>query len=288
MAFSDLKKKSSNSLEELTKELTKLTKDSYNDERFWTVERDKGGNGHAIIRFLPASDGEEVPWVRYYTHNFKGPNGQYFIEYCPTTHGGKCYCCEQNTKYWNSGIESDKAIARDRKRKLNYVFNIYVVADPAHKENEGKVFLYKAGKKIFDKITECMQPSNPFDKPSNPFNLWTGRNFKLTVKTVEGYPNYDTSKFDDPSQLASTDAEMEKIWASQHKLLPLVDTSIFKSYEEIQRKYLEVTNGNFTNNTTINKSSKPVSSNKSVKQETAPFDEDETSAMDYFKQLEQQ
>ncbi len=164
MSFQNLKKQSQSNIASLSRELEKMNKggESFKDDRFWNIERDKSGNGFAVIRFLPACEGEEIPWARVFSHGFRGPGGDWFIENCPTTLGQKCPVCEANSVLWNSGIESDKEIARARKRKLRYISNILVVSDPAHKENEGKIFLYNYGKKIFDKITESMTRDDGF------------------------------------------------------------------------------------------------------------------------------
>ena len=206
MSFSTLKKRSGSSLENLVKEAEKLNKQGPGaDERFWKPELDKSGNGYAVIRFLPAPDGEDLPWAKVYSHAFQGPGGWY-IENSLTTVNKKDPVGEVNRKLWNSGIDSDKDIARKQKRKLSYYTNIQVVRDPAHPENEGKVFLYKFGKKIYDKITAAMQPEFEDETPINPFDLWEGANFKLKICKVAGFWNYDKSEFDIPSALASDDA----------------------------------------------------------------------------------
>ena len=202
MSFSQLKKKSQANIDALSREIDKISKgsESYKDDRFWAPERDKSGNGYAVIRLLPPSDGEDLPWARMFSHGFQGKGG-WFIENCPTTLGLPCPVCEGNNELWNSGVESDKEIARNRKRKLSYISNIYVVSDPANKQNEGKVFLYKYGKKIFDKISEKMKPQFEDESPMNPFDYWVGANFKLKIRTVQGYVNYDKSEFDTPRSI---------------------------------------------------------------------------------------
>jgi len=236
--FSDLKKMSKNSVSALAKELEKTTESkSYKDDRFWSTERGKDGNGFAIIRFLPACAGEEVPWVRVFNHGFQGKGG-WFIENCPTTVGKKCPVCEANNELWNSGVESDKDIARNRKRKLSYISNIMVVSDPANRENEGKVFLFRYGKKIFDKISDCMQPKFPGEEPINPFDFWNGCNFKMKIQTVGGFANYDKSEFDTKSPLLEgKDEWLEKLWKSQYALQEFVASDKFKSYEELKERY---------------------------------------------------
>jgi hypothetical protein len=180
MSFKDLKKKSKD-ISKLTQELDKLNKggaESYKDDRFWKPELDQASNGFAVIRFLPVVDGEDVPWARVFSHGFQGKGG-WLIENCPTTLGKKCPICEGNNELWNSGVESDKEIARQRKRKLSYISNIMVISDPANRENEGQVFLFRYGKKIFDKISDSMQPKFPGEEPVNPFDFWKGQNFKM-------------------------------------------------------------------------------------------------------------
>ncbi len=240
MSFSSLKKRSGTSLEKLVQEAEKLNKQGPGaDERFWKPELDKSGNGYAVIRFLPAPDGEELPWAKVYSHAFQGPGGWY-IENSLTTVNKKDPVGEVNRKLWNSGLDSDKDIARKQKRKLSYYTNIQVVRDPAHPENEGKVFLYKFGKKIYDKITAAMQPEFEDETPINPFDLWEGANFKLKICKVAGFWNYDKSEFDSPSALASDDAELEAIWKKEYSLTSFTADDQFKSYEELQTRLNEV------------------------------------------------
>ena len=240
MSFSTLKKRSSTSLEKLVQEAEKLNKQGPGaDERFWKPELDKSGNGYAVIRFLPAPDGEDLPWAKVYSHAFQGPGGWY-IENSLTTVNKKDPVGEVNRKLWNSGLDSDKDIARKQKRKLSYYTNIQVVRDPAHPENEGKVFLYKFGKKIYDKITAAMQPEFEDETPINPFDLWEGANFKLKICKVAGFWNYDKSEFDSPSALASDDAELEAIWKKEYSLTSFTADDQFKSYEELQTRLNEV------------------------------------------------
>ncbi len=240
MSFSSLKKRSGTSLERLVQEAEKLNKQGPGaDERFWKPELDKSGNGYAVIRFLPAPDGEELPWAKVYSHAFQGPGGWY-IENSLTTVNKKDPVGEVNRKLWNSGLDSDKDIARKQKRKLSYYSNIQVVRDPAHPENEGKVFLYKFGKKIYDKITAAMQPEFEDETPINPFDLWEGANFKLKICKVAGFWNYDKSEFDSPSALASDDAELEAIWKKEYSLTSFTADDQFKSYEELQTRLNEV------------------------------------------------
>ena len=245
MGFQDLKRKSGSNLERLSEELNKISKgsESYKDDRFWRPELDKSSNGYAVIRFLPPVDGEDVPWARLFSHGFQGKGG-WFIENCPTTIGGKCPLCEVNNDLWNSGLESDKDIARQRKRKLSYISNILVVSDPTNPQNEGKIFLYKYGKKIFDKINEAMNPEFEDESPVNPFDFWEGANFKLKVRKVAGYINYDKSEFESASQLhGGDDAALEELWKNQYPLKEFTDPSNFKSYDELKARLETVLHG---------------------------------------------
>ena len=251
-SFSELKRSASNSFEKLNQELTKLNSNQSNsrDERLWTCATDKAGNGYAIIRFLPAPGGEDVPFVRLFTHGFKGPGGWY-IENSLTTIGQQDPIAELNTRLWNSGVESDKETVRKQKRQLNYYSNIYVVKDPANPANEGKVFLFRYGKKIFDKITDLMNPQFEDEKPVDPFNLWTGANFKLKIRKFEGYPNYDKSEFDSSGPLLDDDDALESIWKTEYSLKELLDTKNFRSYDELKRRLdraLGLTTGNAPSN----------------------------------------
>ena len=217
-SFSALKRQRTSSLERLTKEINKLAnkETSSADDRYWQPEVDKAGNGYAIIRFLPAPVNEELPWVRIWNHGFQGPGGWY-IENSLTTLNQADPVSEMNSKLWNSGNDKDKEIVRQRKRRLTYIANIYIVKDPAHPENEGKVFLYKFGKKIFDKINEKMNPQFDDEEPLNPFDLWAGANFKIKIRKVEGYRNYDKSEFED-------------------SLAELIAPDKFKSYDELKKR----------------------------------------------------
>jgi len=242
--FASLKRSSTNNLDRLTKEIGKLsggTNQRESDDRFWQPEVDKAGNGYAVIRFLPAVKGEDLPWVRIWNHGFQGPGGWY-IENSLTTIGQKDPVAELNSKLWNSGNDKDKEIARKQKRRLSYIANVYIVKDPANPQNEGKVKLYKFGKKIFDKINELMTPQFEDEKAINPFDFWAGANFKLKIRNVEGYRNYDKSEFDRPEPLSDNDDELETIWASQHKLQAFVAPDQFKTYEELKTRLERVLN----------------------------------------------
>jgi len=253
MSFATLKKNRQNELEKLTSELSKLNSSPQNREQddYWKPEVDKSGNGMAIIRFLPAPEGEEIPFVRIWDHGFKGPGG-WFIEKSLTTLGQKCPVSEYNSMLWSQGTEADKTFVRTyTKRRLSYISNIYVVKDPANPENEGKVFLYKYGKKIFDKLTDMMSPEFDDETSVNPFDLWEGANFRLKMRNVEGYRNYDKSEFDSPSALSDDDEELEKIYNKEKSLAALVDPSNFMSYDELKSKLYRALalDGNGTANT---------------------------------------
>ena len=242
MSFASLKKASSkgDTFAKLTREIDKLNQPaagSSADERFWKPELDKSGNGYAVIRFLPAPDGEEMPWAKVWSHAFKGPGGQWYIENSLTTLGKDDPVGELNRELWNSGRDSDKEIARAQKRKLSYYSNIYVVTDPAHPENEGRVFLYKFGKKIFDKLVEAMQPAFADETPVDPFNFWKGADFKLKIRKVDGYWNYDKSEFAAPGVLGGFDDDkLESIWKEGYSLAEFEDTKNFKSCEQLQAR----------------------------------------------------
>ncbi len=246
-ALEELKKSKSN-FDALTKQLEKSqdkpkTENKYQDDRFWKPELDKSGNGFAVLRFLPAVEGEDMPWQRVWNHAFQGPGGQWYIENSLTTLNKKDPVSEENTRLWNTGIEADKEIARKRKRKLSYYSNILVVSDPKHPENEGKTFLFKFGKKIFDKITEAMNPAFEDEKAVNPFDFWEGANFKLKIRKVDGYWNYDKSEFEQVSKLKPTDEEIDAVWKSQYALKAFIDPSNFKSYDELKEKLNRVLTG---------------------------------------------
>jgi len=236
MSFSALKKQSNLNtlLDEYEKQSTPDTK-SFDDDRFWKPELDKSGNGYAVIRFLPAPDEEEIPWVRMFSHSFQGPGGWY-IENSLTTINKPDPVGETNRRLWNSGTESDKEIARRQKRKLSYYTNIYVVSDPKHPEHEGKVFLYKFGKKIFDKVMGSMQPEFEDENAVNPFDLWKGANFKLKIRKVDGFWNYDKSEFDAPTQLMDDESTLETVYNSEHGLKQFHENSNFKTYDELKEK----------------------------------------------------
>ena len=238
MSFKDLKKQSSlgSLTQKLVKEVEKMNTTSGGaDERLWKPEVDKTGNGYAVLRFLPAPEGEDIPWAKIYSHAFQGPGGWY-IENSLTTVGKKDPVSEHNRELWNSGNESDKDVVRRQKRKLSYYANIYVVKDPTNPQNEGGVFLYKFGKKIFDKVMEAMQPEFEDETPINPFDFWQGANFKLKIVKKDGYWNYDKSEFDVVSPVLDDDDALEALWKKQYSLAAVTAADQFKSYEDLEKR----------------------------------------------------
>jgi len=286
-----------NSLDKLLKQVQKdespvQEKKSYVDERLWKPNVDKAGNGYAVIRFLPAPQGEDLPWVRVWNHAFQGPTGQWYIENSLTTLNQKDPVSEYNTQLWNSGIESDKEIARKQKRKLQYYSNIYVVSDPSAPENEGKVFLYKYGKKIFDKLMEAMQPAFEDETAINPFDFWEGANFKLKIRKVDGYWNYDKSEFESASALNDDDAALEGIYNKQHSLNEFVAPSNFKSYDELKARLDAVLTGSVTTGKTAAQMVEEDTTDFTPQFKSEPTPEpasvsadDDDDAMSYFEKL---
>ena len=258
-------------------------KKSYVDERLWKPELDKTGNGYAVIRFLPAVEGEDMPWAKVWNHAFQGPTGQWYIENSLTTLGQKDPVSELNTSFWNSGVESDKEIARKQKRKLQYFSNIYVVSDSKHPEKEGKVFLFRYGKKIFDKIMEAMQPAFEDETPVNPFDFWKGANFKLKIRKVDGYWNYDKSEFEAPSAVFDNDDAIEEVWNQQYALAEFTASTNFKSYDELKIRLDMVLAGTTrVGNVTNLVENEPVVDTKPVEPTENKEDDD---SLDYFQKL---
>ena len=238
MSFATLKKNSNSSFEKLTRELEKVASSEKNtgDDRLWKPELDKSGNGYAVIRFLPPPEGEELPWAKVFSHAFQGPGGWY-IENSLTTIGKSDPVGDLNRKLWNSGRDSDKEIARKQKRKLSYFSNIYVVRDSLHPENEGRVFLFKYGKKIYDKIVAAMQPEFEDEKPINPFDFWTGADFKLKIRKLDGFWNYDKSEFAPQGTLGDfSDDELESVYSKTYSLTEFTADSNFKTYEDLEKR----------------------------------------------------
>ncbi len=236
--FAELKRQRNKDLKKLTNEITKLggssEKKSYEDTRFWRPSVDKSGNGYAVIRFLPSPQNEDMPWVQLWSHSFQGPTGKWYIENSLTTINQKDPVSEHNSALWNSGLDSDKDIARKQKRRLSYIANIYVVKDPSNPENEGEVKLFKFGKKIFDKLNDMMNPEFDDETPVNPFDLWEGANFKLKIRNVEGYRNYDKSEFDSSEPLSEDEDDLERIWNTEYALNEFISETNFKTYDELK------------------------------------------------------
>ena len=287
MSFASLKKSSFTDLLSKAENLNKSETKQGPDERLWKPEVDKAGNGYAVIRFLPAPDGEDLPWAQVWSHAFQGPGGWY-IENSLTTLGKKDPVSDLNRELWNAGAEGSpqRDQARKQKRKLNYYSNIYVVKDSANPANEGRVFLYRYGKKIFDKIMESMQPAFEDESPVNPFDFWKGADFKLKITRVAGFWNYDKSEFAEPSTLGGfNDKELEALWKEEHSLAAFTADDQFKSYEDLKFRLESTLKGNY---------SKPVDAETAYEEvEAAPTPvasapasvNEETDTLSYFAQL---
>jgi len=246
MSFQNLKSNRGSSIDKLVKaaeavSTPKTEQTSYEDNRIWKPTRDKAGNGYAVIRFLPAKEGEDLPWVRYWDHGFKGPNGQWYIENSLTSIGQPDPVSESNSILWNTGRDEDKALARERKRRLHYVSNILVISDPENPQNEGKVFLYKFGKRIFDKVMDAMQPNFADEQPVNPYDFWEGADFKIKIRKVDGWVNYDKSEFSPVSALYGGDeGQLEEVYNQLYSLSEFTDPKFYKSYAELKAKLNKV------------------------------------------------
>jgi hypothetical protein len=301
MDFATLKRSRSNDLSKLSEQLKKLNPSEKtggsSDDRFWYPDVDKTGNGYAVVRFLPASKNEDVPFVRVFTHGFKGPSGQWYIENSLTTLGKDDPVSEYNTQLWNSTTDDKSPArkqARDQKRKLTYISNVYVVKDPAKPENEGKVFLFRYGKKIFDKLNEAMHPQFADEKPLNPFDLWEGANFKIKIRQVEGYRNYDKSEFDERGPLLNDDSELERVYNQEYALQEFLDPKNFKDYDVLKKKLNTVLGLNRTVNEDdipAQRAEAPVLKTKPAKMDDydAPWKsnatEEDDEDLSYFKKL---
>jgi hypothetical protein len=293
MSFQDLKK-SRGGFDTLQKSLESTSggteTKSYNDDRYWKIDLDKTGNGYAQVLFLPASKNADLPWVKYFDHGFQGPGGWY-IEKSLTTLNEKDPVSEHNTELWNSGLESNKDIARKQKRRLHYVSNILVVSDPTHPENEGKVMLFRYGKKIFEMLKDRMQPQFQDETPMNPFDLWEGADFKIKVRKVDGYWNYDKSEFNAPKALSEDDAQMEAVWNSQHSLAEVISPDQFKSYDELKQKLDRVLGMTASTATAASVSSDmddvafPSPEPTIAEPTTVSTDVDEDESLSYFQKL---
>ena len=302
MSFADLKKQSKlgSLTAKLVKEVEKMNNNgsTTGDDRIWKLECDKGGNGYAVIRFLPAPNGEDLPFVKLYSHAFQGPGGWY-IENSLTTLNQKDPVSEYNTSLWNNGTDAGKETARKQKRKLTYVANIYVVKDPANPSNEGQVFLYKFGKKIFDKLTAAMQPEFEDEEAIDPFDFWQGANFKLKAKNVAGYRNYDSSEFARQDELLDDDDAMEAIWKKEYSLAELVAPDQFKSYDELKKRLDYVLGNTTTRRAAVDEELEDESEGRGSTREltedlrselnslkpTASVDDDDDDTLSYFAKL---
>lgn len=302
--FKSLKQNRKSLTDKLMSEVQKLNApaqggNSQDEDKYWKPEVDKAGNGYAIIRFLPAPGGEDLPYVRIFDHGFQGPGGWY-IEKSLTTLGEKDPVSEYNSQLWNSGIEANKELVRKQKRRLSFVSNILVVKDPAHPENEGKVMLFKYGKKIWDKIELAMNPEFEDEQKINPFDMWEGANFKLKIRKVEGYRNYDKSEFEAAAPISEDDDQLEAIWKQEHSLAELVDPKNFKSYDELKarlHKALALDGGATQPRTTAESSTPPWEDDPApataapafktaaAKPAPAAHDEDDDESLDFFKKL---
>ena len=289
-SFQDLKRSRKSLYDKIVEETNKIQQPQQSggysaDERFWQPEVDKNGNGYAVIRFLPAPKGEDIPWVRLFSHGFQGPGGWY-IENSLTTLNQKDPVSEYNTTLWNRGDEAGKEQARKQKRRLNYICNILVVKDPSNPDNEGKVYLYKFGKKIFDKINDLMNPEFEDEKAVNPFDMWEGANFKMKIRNLEGFRNYDKSEFDESSPVSEDDDALEKLWSSEHSLVDFLDPRFFKSYAELQTKLQRIL-GTTAVATTAEEVA-DVAPEPTIKQQdehSKPKSESADNSLEFFKQL---
>ena len=290
-SFSALKKARTSSFDKLNSQLQKMNSTgNKGDDRFWKPEVDKAGNGYAVIRFLPAPQGEDMPFVRMWDHGFQGPGGLWYIERSLTSIGKQDPLSEMNTVLWNSGLDSDKELVRQRKRRLHYVSNIYVVSDSANPANEGKTFMYVYGKKIFDKLTEAMQPEFPDDVPVNPFDFWSGADFKLKIRKVEGYRNYDRSEFGDVSEfLGGDDVKLEGVYNSLYDLEEFNGDSQYKTYDELKTKLARVLGTTVPRNTAESVELDEVAAPASTPEEaSAPAATSTDDTLSYFAKLAQE
>ena len=291
MSFDSLRKQSKlgSLTDKLVKEVEKMNSSpGSSDDRYWKAELDKTGVGSAVIRFLPAPDGEELPWVKVYSHAFQGPGGWY-IENSLTTAGGKDPVSDYNRTLWNSGNDADKDTVRKQKRKLSYYSNVYVVRDPLHPENEGRVFLFKYGKKIFDKVLEAMQPEFDDETPINPFDFWQGANFKLKIVKKDGFWNYDKSEFDKVVPLLDDDDALEALWKKEYSLSAITAPDQFKSYEDLERRLKTVLGHKRAQaprlDEEVSNEELPPRPEEQVAANVASASSDEDDALSYFQKL---
>jgi hypothetical protein len=297
MSFADLKRNSSNGFEKLNQELSKLNTKTYNDDdsdKYWYPNVDKVGNGYAVIRFLPPAEGEDIPFVRIWDHSFQHPDtGLWYIEKSLTTINKADPLGEYNSKLWNSGIDADKEIVRLQKRRLTYISNVYIIKDSENPENEGKVKLFKYGKKLFDKINDVMNPQFEDEKPVNPFDFWAGANFKLKIRKVDGYRNYDKSEFGSVEPLFEDDDKLEAVWKQEQSLQELVDPKVFKTYDQLESR-LNTVLGKTKSTSEIRNTvaeteevkSAPAAKSAPAKEiASTSNDDDDDDGLDFFKRL---
>jgi hypothetical protein len=298
MDIQALRKLRNNDFSKITQEFDKITNPgsntkSFDDDRIWKLDRDKAGNGSAIIRFLPQLEGDDLPWVRIFNHGFQGPTGRWYIENSLSTIGEKDPLGDLNSKLWNSGSEADKETARKQKRRLNYTCNILVISDPKHPENEGQVRLFKFGKKIFDMIMDKAKPTFDDETPVNVFDLWEGANFRLRIRQVDGWPSYDKSEFDSPSEMFNGDEDkLVELVNKQYPLREFLDKKNFKTFEELSRKLAEVLNFDAMPATTAAAISEraptleaPQPRSTPAPQAKAAASNDDEDILDYFKSI---
>ena len=300
MDIQSLRKLRNNDFSKIISEFEKVTNPgasskSFEDDRYWKMEKDKAGNGSAVIRFLPTVEGDALPWVRIFNHGFQGPTGRWYIENSLTTIGEKDPLSDLNAKLWNSDSEANKELARKQKRRLSYTCNILVISDPKHPENEGQVKLFKFGKKIFEMIQDRMIPTFEDEEPINAFHLWEGANFKLRIRQADGWPSYDKSEFDSPSPVF--DGDEEKLVALVNKQFPLrefIDKKNFKTFDELSRKLADVLNLDASPVTTASAISERVSSMEPSQPKSMPAPQPKTVAevsnddediLSYFKSI---
>ena len=286
-SFADLKRSRKSLYDKILEETNKIQQPEgkQEDNRFWTPTVDKAGNGYAVIRFLPAPKGEDIPWVRLFSHGFQGPGG-WFIENSLTTLNKKDPVSEYNSTLWNRGDEAGKEQARKQKRRLTYMSNIYVVKDPANPDNDGKVFLFRYGKKLFDKINDIMNPEFEDESPVNPFDLWEGANFKMKIRNLEGYRNYDKSEFDKPTPLSEDEETLERVWSSEHSLNEFLDPKNFKSYNELKMRLDKVLGSVAVSSTASEyEEDEPVVPKSTPSPEAIAKTESSGDDLDFFKKL---
>ena len=299
MDINSLRKMRTTDFSKIANEFEKVANPNqgYSDDRLWKPERDKAGNASATIRFLPKTDGDELPWVKIFSHGFQGPSGRWYIENSLTTLGEADPVSDLNSKLWNSTTDDnspERKQARDQKRRLNYISNVLIIDDPKHPENNGQVKLFKYGKKIFDKIMDKAKPTFEDEEPVNVFDYWEGANFKLRMKQVEGYPNYDSSAFSEPAPIADSDEDILEIANKQHKLSEFLDKKNFKSYDELKRKLEMVLNGEETSGLSASEMAEkefiPVKEAKSAPVKSAPkipevTDVEDDDVMSFFEKI---